>query len=78
MSIESGLRADIVEIGRRMYARGYTASNDGNISASTQAVPAPPKPLWLIPSPINAHRRDTTNTLSVAHAMESEMAARSA
>jgi len=29
---ESSLRADIVEIGRRMYARGYTASNDGNIS----------------------------------------------
>lgn len=26
------LRADIVEIGRRLYARGYTASNDGNIS----------------------------------------------
>src|SRR6187200_1970700 len=33
MSTESNLRADIVEIGRRMYARGYTASNDGNISA---------------------------------------------
>src|SRR5438093_144774 len=32
MSSESMLRADIVEIGRRMYARGYTASNDGNIS----------------------------------------------
>ena len=32
MSAESMLRADIVEIGRRMYARGYTASNDGNIS----------------------------------------------
>jgi L-fuculose-phosphate aldolase len=31
MTIES-LRADIVEVGRRMYARGYTASNDGNIS----------------------------------------------
>jgi L-fuculose-phosphate aldolase len=31
MSIES-LRADIVEVGRRMYKRGYTASNDGNIS----------------------------------------------
>jgi L-fuculose-phosphate aldolase len=31
MNVES-LRADIVEIGRRMYARGYTASNDGNIS----------------------------------------------
>ncbi|HZR27094.1 MAG TPA: class II aldolase/adducin family protein [Vicinamibacterales bacterium] len=29
---EEQLRADIVEIGRRMYARGYTASNDGNIS----------------------------------------------
>jgi L-fuculose-phosphate aldolase len=33
MSSESQLRADIVEVGRRMYARGYTASNDGNISA---------------------------------------------
>src|SRR5690349_15549322 len=33
MTTESSLRADIVEIGRRMYARGYTASNDGNISA---------------------------------------------
>ena len=32
MSTESSLRADIVEVGRRMYARGYTASNDGNIS----------------------------------------------
>jgi L-fuculose-phosphate aldolase len=32
MSLESSLRADIVEVGRRMYARGYTASNDGNVS----------------------------------------------
>jgi L-fuculose-phosphate aldolase len=32
VSTESQLRADIVEVGRRMYARGYTASNDGNIS----------------------------------------------
>ena len=32
MSGDAALRADIVEIGRRMYARGYTASNDGNIS----------------------------------------------
>jgi L-fuculose-phosphate aldolase len=30
---ESALRAQIVEVGRRLYARGYTASNDGNISA---------------------------------------------
>jgi len=33
MTAESSLRAEIVEVGRRMYARGYTASNDGNISA---------------------------------------------
>jgi L-fuculose-phosphate aldolase len=32
MTVESSLRADIVEVGRRMYARAYTASNDGNIS----------------------------------------------
>src|SRR3979409_1958611 len=32
MTSESSLRADIVEVGRLMYARGYTASNDGNIS----------------------------------------------
>ena len=31
------LRADIVEVGRRMYARGYTASNDGNISVRLDA-----------------------------------------
>src|SRR5262249_52803046 len=29
---EADLRRDIVEVGRRMYARGYTASNDGNLS----------------------------------------------
>jgi L-fuculose-phosphate aldolase len=29
---EQQVRADIVEVGRRLYARGYTASNDGNIS----------------------------------------------
>jgi L-fuculose-phosphate aldolase len=27
------IKNDIVEVGRRMYARGYIASNDGNISA---------------------------------------------
>jgi ribulose-5-phosphate 4-epimerase/fuculose-1-phosphate aldolase len=31
--IEEQLRAEIVEAGRRLYARGYVASNDGNISA---------------------------------------------
>jgi L-fuculose-phosphate aldolase len=29
---EDSLRADIVEVGRRLYSRGYCASNDGNIS----------------------------------------------
>jgi L-fuculose-phosphate aldolase len=29
---EKTLRDAIVEVGRRLYARGYTASNDGNIS----------------------------------------------
>ena len=31
-SSEEGLRANIVEIGRRLHDRGYVASNDGNIS----------------------------------------------
>jgi len=31
--VEEQVRAEIVEVGRRMYARGYVASNDGNISA---------------------------------------------
>ena len=26
------LRADVVEIGKRLYTRGYCASNDGNIT----------------------------------------------
>src|SRR5258706_9736946 len=30
---ELEMREAIVEVGRRLYARGYTASNDGNISA---------------------------------------------
>ena len=29
---EDALRADIVEVGRRLYARGFIASSDGNIS----------------------------------------------
>src|SRR5215208_1697538 len=31
--LEEQARADIVEAGRRLYARAYVASNDGNISA---------------------------------------------
>jgi L-fuculose-phosphate aldolase len=30
--VEEQIRADIVEAGRRLYARAYIASNDGNIS----------------------------------------------
>jgi len=30
--VEEQIRAEIVEAGRRMYSRGYVASNDGNIS----------------------------------------------
>ena len=37
VSSGSQLRADIVEVGRRLYARGYTASNDGNISVRLDA-----------------------------------------
>lgn len=32
MTREAQLRQDIVEVGRRLYQRGYVASNDGNIS----------------------------------------------
>ena len=32
MTREDQLRHDIVEVGRRLYQRGYVASNDGNIS----------------------------------------------
>ena len=37
IAAEAQLRADIVEVGRRLYARGYTASNDGNISVRLDA-----------------------------------------
>ena len=32
MTAEEQARADIVEVGRRLWERGYVASNDGNIS----------------------------------------------
>src|SRR6187399_486576 len=35
--VEEQLRAEIVEAGRRMYERGFVASNDGNISARLDA-----------------------------------------
>src|SRR6187551_3174069 len=33
MKAEEQARADIVEVGRRLWERGFVASNDGNISA---------------------------------------------
>jgi L-fuculose-phosphate aldolase len=35
--LEARLRADIVEVGRRLWTRGYVASNDGNISVRLDA-----------------------------------------
>lgn len=35
--IEEQIRADIVEAGRRLYMRGFVASNDGNISCRLDA-----------------------------------------
>ena len=35
--VEEQVRAEIVEAGRRMYERGFVASNDGNISARLDA-----------------------------------------
>jgi L-fuculose-phosphate aldolase len=34
---EESIRADIVEVGRRLFARGFVASNDGNISVRLDA-----------------------------------------
>jgi L-fuculose-phosphate aldolase len=32
MTLEESIRSEICEVGRRLYARGFVASNDGNIS----------------------------------------------
>jgi len=37
MQTEERLRADIVEIGRRLHDRAFVASNDGNISVRLDA-----------------------------------------
>lgn len=37
MTRDAQLRQDIVEVGRRLYARGYVAANDGNISVRLDA-----------------------------------------
>ena len=57
------------------HARSNAA---GKARASSHAVPAPPNPLWLMPSPMNAQRRDTTKTLSTAQATAMAVATTSA
>ena len=37
MSPDDALRHDIVEVGRRLWVRGFVASNDGNISVRLDA-----------------------------------------
>lgn len=37
MKREEALRADLVEVGRRLWVRGYVASNDGNLSVRLDA-----------------------------------------
>jgi L-fuculose-phosphate aldolase len=55
---ESQLRADIVEVGRRLYARGYTASNDGNISVRLD-------PARLLVTPANVCKGFMTEPMMV-------------
>ena len=37
MTSDESIRADICEVGRRLYGQGYVASNDGNISVRLDA-----------------------------------------
>src|SRR5436190_21803504 len=48
MKAEEQARADIVEVGRRLWQRGYVASNDGNISVrlDDQRLITTPKNVW--------------------------------
>ncbi|HVC19932.1 MAG TPA: class II aldolase/adducin family protein [Vicinamibacterales bacterium] len=55
---EARLRADIVEIGRRLHERGYVASNDGNISARLDGA-------RLLTTPRGVSKRDMTPDMMV-------------
>jgi len=44
-------------------------STEGSRTASIQAVPAPPKAAWAMPSPMKAQPRRTATTDSSAQAM---------
>ena len=51
------------------YGIHSIAAKAGDANMINHAAPAPPNPLWLIPSPMNAHRRATTKTESTAQAI---------
>jgi hypothetical protein len=51
------------------YGIHAIAASAGEASMINHAAPAPPNPLWLIPSPMNAQRRATTKTLKTAQAI---------
>lgn len=55
---EQGLRADIVEIGRRLHERGYVASNDGNVSVRLDDQ-------RLLATPKGVSKRDMTPDMMV-------------
>src|SRR6266542_2615195 len=48
MTSDEIIRGDIVEVGRRLYARAYVASNDGNISVrlDERRIMTTPKSVW--------------------------------
>ena len=60
MQIEEQVRAEIVEVGRRLHAREFVAANDGNIVNNSGIMPDPHRiaprdklevrgfPLWVI------------------------------
>src|SRR5437868_10729462 len=58
------------------YVGHVECSIEGMRSIKSQTVPAPPNPLWLIPSPSSAQRREMTKMLSVAQATAKEQSAR--
>lgn len=47
MDMDTNIKEDICEVGRRMYNRGFAYANDGNISVKTQ------DHIWVTPSGIS-------------------------
>jgi len=60
------LRADIVEVGRRLWVRGYVASNDGNISVRVG-------PVRLLMTPANVSKGFMTPDMMVVTDLEGRL-----